>query len=265
VAAQQVGVTPSALSQGLAELERRVGVPLFERQGRRRVLAPSARQVLDHAEAVVSRTRDLARWAARRREGSAGQLRLGMIDVAAVHHYPDVLAGFRAARPDVELRLTVAPSADLLADLGRAVLDLVVCVEPPGPLDGIAWSPLRTEPLAVYAPPEVRRAGPASRWGPWVTVPAGSHTRRVIATALAGAGARFDVVAESHQPEVLREMVRLGLGWTVLPVPQAETGDRPLRPARSTPLVERRLVLATRLDAVVDATAQALAESLRTS
>ena len=46
VAASQVGVSPSALSQGLAELERRVGVDLFERHGRRRLLRPSALPVL---------------------------------------------------------------------------------------------------------------------------------------------------------------------------------------------------------------------------
>ena len=51
-AAAHVGVTPSALSQGLAELERRVGVPLFAREGRRRILHPSARVVLDHARPV---------------------------------------------------------------------------------------------------------------------------------------------------------------------------------------------------------------------
>jgi len=48
-AAARLGVTPSALSQGLAELERRVGVPLFERDGRRRVLSAGATPVVDHA------------------------------------------------------------------------------------------------------------------------------------------------------------------------------------------------------------------------
>ena len=38
VAAERVGVSPSALSQGLGELERRIGVSLFEPDGRRRVL-----------------------------------------------------------------------------------------------------------------------------------------------------------------------------------------------------------------------------------
>jgi DNA-binding transcriptional LysR family regulator len=62
LAAQRVGVSPSALSQGLAELERRLGLPLFEAEGRRRVLRRSAAPALDHARRVVALTRDLMDW-----------------------------------------------------------------------------------------------------------------------------------------------------------------------------------------------------------
>ena len=249
-AAASLGVSPSALSQGLAELERRVGVPLFERVGRRRRLAPSARPVLDHAEAVVARTRDLARWAERARLGRVGTLRIGMIDAAAVHHFPETLRRFRADRPELDVRLAVAPSGELLARLLRAELDVVVCVAPPRPLEGIEADLLGEEPLAVHAPPGTD-LGPPAGWGPWVTFPMGSHTRLVIGTALAARGAPVDVVAESHQPEVLREMVRLGLGWTVLP-----GADAPR-------LTVRRLVVCRRAAAVPDTAALALVDDLR--
>lgn len=261
-AAATVGVTPSALSQGLAELERRVGVPIFERQGRRRIIAASAAEVLDHAEAVVARTHDLARWAVTRRAGRTGQVRIGMIDAAAVHHFPEVLRRFRRDRPDVDLRLTVAPSGALVADLRRAALDLVVCVEPVEAVEGVTWSALVVEPMRVYAPDDATAARPPAEWGPWVTYPVGSTTRRVIAAAVAQAGARFEVVAESNQPDVLREMVGMGLGWTVLPVSQAESGVTPLVPARVRPIAERRLVLARRTDTAVDPAIDALARVL---
>jgi DNA-binding transcriptional LysR family regulator len=96
-------------------------------------------------------------------------------------------------------------------------------------------------------------------WGPWVTFPDGSHTRAVIVAALRAAGAPIDVVAESHQPEVLREMVRLGLGWTVLPVVQA--GDL----HRVRPLGERRLVVARRHGAAPNPAADALIAALRSA
>ena len=114
-AAAGVGVTPSALSQGIAELERRLGVALFERDGRRRVPTRDHAEVLRYAEQTVAATRDLARWADGRRGGRSGRVRLGLIDAAATHHCRDVLREYRDARPDVELRLTVGPSSALLA------------------------------------------------------------------------------------------------------------------------------------------------------
>lgn len=261
-AAASLGVSPSALSQGLAELERRIGVKVFERHGRRRVIAPAAQEVLAYAEAVVARTRDLARWADHRRAGRLGQVRVGMIDAAAVHHFPDVLGRFRRARPDIDLRLSVAPSGALMTELRRAGLDLVVCVEPRSSIEDVAWTPLLAEPLKVYAPNVADASRPPRDWGPWVTFPQGSTTRGVIAEAVTQAGAPFEVVAESHQPDVLREMVGMGLGWTVLPVAQAESGAHPLTPARVKPLAQRYLVLARRTDTVVDPAVSALGEAL---
>jgi DNA-binding transcriptional LysR family regulator len=264
-AAAAVGVTPSALSQGLAELERRVGVPLFERRGRRRVLRPGAAEVVAHAERVLAATGDLARWAAASRAGRVGRVRIGMIDAAAVAHFPSVLRAYRRSHPGVQLHLTVAPSAELVAGLARGDVDLAVCVAPRDDPGGLAWTPLLREPLGVYRPESGSDAAVASSpasWGPWVTFPVGSHTRALIAEALRQAGVRFDVVAESHQPEVLREMVRLGMGWTVLPEVQAGTGAARLRRARPEPIVERNLVLGRRVDAPRSPPLDALAAAL---
>lgn len=254
VAAANVGVSPSALSQGLAELERRVGVALFRPDGRRRVLRDAAEPVLDHARQVVSLTSDLAGWAGRVRAATAGRARLGMIDVAAVDHYPEVLRAFRRDRPDVELTMSVAPSANLLADLRSGSLDVVVCVEPPVAVPGIEVSALRTEPIVVYAPAGTQ-VGEPNTWGPWVLFPAGSHTRHQIFEHLGRRGARLQVAAESHQASVLREMVGLGLGWTVLPA-ASETGDDLVR---GPVLFDRTLVVAQREGSVADPAADELA------
>jgi DNA-binding transcriptional LysR family regulator len=248
VAAAAVGVTPSALSQGLAELERRVGLPLFERDGRRRVLAASATPVLAHAREVLARTIDLARYAHQLREGRGGSLRVGMIDAAAVEHFSETLRHFRVHRPDLDLRLTVTSSAALLDLLRRAELDLVVCVEPPGVVESLVTTPLTSEALHVHAPDRRALGRQPGEWGPWVTFPVGAHTRLVIEQALRRVGAPFDVVAESHQPEVLREMARVGFGWTVLPPApgrRSTTG-----PAVGQHIADRRLVVARRAEAV---------------
>jgi len=259
-AAAHVGVSASALSQGLAELERRLSVTLFDREGRRRLVRDNAAPAVTHARQVLALTGELARWSDRIRTGQSGRLRLGMIDAAAVVHYPDQLQTFRAEHPQVELLLNVSPSAHLLELLVSGELDLVVCVQPPESLLGIETKPLMAEDLAVYGPPGVPERAP-STWGPWVLFPAGSHTRSVIVDELAQLGAPLDVVAESHQPEVLREMVHLETGWTVLPTSQGEHGDRPL--ANGHLLTTRQLVMATRDGSVRDPVVDELAETLR--
>lgn len=260
-AAKGLGVTPSALSQGLAELERRLGVELFERVGRRRVIAEQSEPVLAYARSVLAQTGDLGRWIERSQSGAAGSLRVGMIDAAAIGHYAQVLRSFQEDRPEVELTLRVAPSADLLRSLDAGDLDVAIVVRPKEQPPGIEWDVVMEEPLAVYAPPGVD-AGEPSTWGPWVSFNATSHTRQLIARAVAEAGAPFDVVAESNQPDVLREMVRLGMGWTVLPVIQAETEPAPLVRARPEPLLTRWLVAARRAGAVENARADSLVAAL---
>lgn len=255
-AAQQIGVTPSALSQGLAELERRLGVRLFERDGRRRTLRPNAAPALDHARRVLASTTALARWASDTAGGRAGGLRVGMIDAAATQHFPQVLRRFRDERPDVELHLVVRPSGELLDRLQRAELDVAVCVRPDQAREGIRTLDLIDDPLVVLAPPGTPDSISPEEWGPWVTFPEDSHTRAVIGRDLAAIGAPFEIIAESHQPEVLREMVRLGLGWTVLP---RLPGDEPFR---STPVGRRQLAVARRHDAPPDPLADELERQL---
>lgn len=256
-AAASIGVSASALSQGLAELERRIGVDLFERDGRRRRLRPTAQPVLDHARQVVGLTGDLMAWSDRVRTARTGEVAVGMIDVAAVERYPDVLRSYMAERPDVELRLTVAPSAGLLGDVLSGRLDLAVCVEPTEAVPGIATEPLQSEPIAIYAPAGTRIGRPAT-WGPWVLFPDGSHTRERIIERLRDVGAPLQVVADSHQPDVIREMVALGFGWTALPE-SSEAGDDLVR---GPDLFERQLVLARRAGSVTDPAADELASRL---
>lgn len=258
VAAASVGVSPSALSQGVAELERRLGIDLFEPVGRRRVLRASAAPVLDHARQVVALTRDVVTWADRLRSARSGAVRLGMIDVAAVVHHPEVVRAFRSERPDVQLVLSVAPSGALLDALRSGELDLAVCVEPPSPIAGIETEPLLAEPLSVMAPPGTR-IGPPAGWGPWVLFPDSSHTRQQVEAALRVLGASVLIAAESHQPDVLLQMVHMGLGWTVLPA--GAVGADAVTVGRK--LLERQIVLARRAGSVHDPAADELAERLR--
>jgi DNA-binding transcriptional LysR family regulator len=258
VAANRVGVSASALSQGLSELERRIGVDLFERDGRRRLVRTAAGPVLDHARQVVALTGDLVAWSDRVRSAATGSVRVGMIDVAAVVHFPDALAAFRGGHPDVDLHLTVAPSRGLLDQLRIGSLDVVVCVDPGAPVPGVRTEHVITESLVIVAPAGSAIGEPAT-WGPWVLFPDGSHTRAQVEARLAALGVPLHVAAESHQPDVLAQMVGLGLGWTVLPAVQVPSS---VAVTFGPTLLDRRLVVAWRDGSIRDPAADELLRRL---
>lgn len=245
-AASSLGVSPSALSQGVADFERRHGVRLFTSEGRRRVPYDHTATVVQYAERILADITELSRYLDQVGAGRVGRLRIGMIDIAAVHYFRDAVRTFRHTQPGVEVGFTVAPTGELLERLGRGELDVAICVDPEG-TGRFDATPLLRDELAVYAPATVMSPPPApSGWGPWMLFPTTSRTRTAIERRLRDIGAAIVVEMESHQPDVLCEMVRLGLGWTVLPVAQAEFGPNKLRRVMDEPLLTRTISAVTR-------------------
>lgn len=249
-AAERLGVSQPALSQALAALERHLGVPLFERAGRRRVLTEAGVEAARFASDVLGRASELGAWIAARRQGEAGSLAVGMIDAASLYLLPATIGAFRTAHPEVELRLLVDTSEALMDRLRRFELDLAFVIAPAG--DDLVAVPVRTEALHVYGPPG---AGPPGEDAAWALYPAGSHTRELIDEGLRRLGMTPRVMLESGNPQVLRQVVALGLGWSVLPEGVA-SGD--LDPAERGALVaERALLGVRRAGAAADARAEA--------
>lgn len=249
-AAEALQVSQPALSQALAEVERRLGVALFERAGRRQRPTAAGTEVLQFAEQVLARADDLRRRLDVYRGGAGGPLSLGMIDAASLYVLPRVVRRFRDAHPAVELRVVVADSNGLLARLRAFELDLAVVVGPVDEPDLCATELLR-EPLHVYRPE--RDTGDAR----WVLYPQGSRTRRIIDAAFARAGIRPVVTLESGNPQVLRQMVALGLGWSVLPPAIGEGGPAPEAVRRGDLLAERPLCAVRRRTSPPDPRADA--------
>lgn len=252
-AAERLHVSQPALSQALAALERRLGTPLFARDGRRRVLTEAGVEAARFAAEVLGRASELRAWLAARREGEAGTLSVGMIDAASLYVLPGAIRGFRAAHPGVQLRLVVDTSRPLMERVRRFELDLAFVIAPAAE-DLDAW-PVQTEALHVYAPAGAAQSPDAGT--EWALYPAGSQTRTRVDAGLRSLGITPRVTLESSNPEVLRQVVALGLGWSVLPAAVAEQGTPSLRAARRQQVAERTLLGVRRAGATPDARAEA--------
>lgn len=259
-AAEALNVSQPALSQALAEVERRLGVQLFEWEGRRRRFTPDGRLVLDFARQTLAHGSELTAQLLQRRRGDAGRLRLGMIDAGSLYLLPQAVATYRREHPEVELELVVAPSTDLEEQLRRYEIDLAFVVGDPGVEEEIERKFFTREELWIYAPAGSRgRAEEAD----WVLYPGRSHTRARIDDGLRERGLHPRVILESGNPQVLRQMVVLGMGWSVLPRAVAEVEGARLRRPRGGPLAARDVCVARHRSRSDDPRAAAFLELAR--
>src|SRR4030095_3417275 len=102
-AAARLHRVPSSVTTRVKQLEERLGVSLFRRQGRGLALPAPGRRLLEHAERLL-RMADAAEQEVR--SGVVrGVLRLGSLESTAGGRLPPILSAFHARYPDVSLEL----------------------------------------------------------------------------------------------------------------------------------------------------------------
>lgn len=104
-AARELHRVPSAITYLVRGLEDALDVTLFERRGRRSVLTPEGRRVLESARDVLAPARALAHTAAELASGWAPELHV--VTDASLPFAPIIAALERFAAPDVPTRLRV--------------------------------------------------------------------------------------------------------------------------------------------------------------
>jgi len=107
-ASKALGRAQPTLGRHIAELERQLGVVLFERTGRGLVPTPAALQLADAARAMQAGADRLARGVAAASVELAGVVRISASQPVACHLLPRALAQIRSALPQVQLEIVVS-------------------------------------------------------------------------------------------------------------------------------------------------------------
>jgi LysR family transcriptional regulator for metE and metH len=238
-------LSQSALSHQLADLERRLGAAVFQRDGRRLVLTPAGERLRDAAIRILETVRlaeeEARNVASRRRE----VLRLSTECYTCYHWLPAVLRAFQGVRPTVEARIVVEVTRRPIPALLRGEIDIAIVSEPLHDRR-VRLTPLfRDELVAVVAPehPWARRryisgADFAEEHLIRHRVPVAKSTIWQEILRPAGVEPRMD--SEVELTEAILEMVKAGLGVTVLArwavAPQVKSGA-----LAAVPLGERGL------------------------
>lgn len=124
VAAREVGRTQSALSMQMQRLEADLGQGLLHRTGAGVRLTAAGERLLAHADALLARhdemLADMGGGALR------GAVSLGCPEDYSIAFLPELLRGFCALYPDVELRMVCAPTFELRPLLHRRSIDIAI-------------------------------------------------------------------------------------------------------------------------------------------
>jgi len=214
-------LTQSALSRQLADLERRLGAPLFQRSGRRMVATPAGERLIEAGREILDA---LARAEADARE-AAGKaealLRFSTECYTCYHWLPRVLTEFQSLYPRVEPRIVAAATRRPIQALLKGQIDLAV-VSCPARNRRVSEIPLFRDELAAVVP-----AG-----HPWASRPYVVAEDFVSEHVLLYSGSRADStlfrdvldparvtperVSRVELTEAILELVRAGMGVSLL-------------------------------------------------
>jgi DNA-binding transcriptional LysR family regulator len=222
-AADELGLTSAAVTQRLNRAERDWGVTLVTRTTRGAVLTPAGAVLAPYGD-VIDRQATAATAAFAGYKGeTAGRLRIGAFQAAALHLLPPALTALRHQHPDADLSIVDIPSDRAVDAVATGALDLAVFATydaPPSARPEVSITDLLTDPMVVVLPDDHRlaRSGTSPlrlqqvRDETWVLIRAGYSARAQFDQAARRAGFSPHVRFESESYDVVQALVATGIG-----------------------------------------------------
>ncbi|MEN5393694.1 LysR family transcriptional regulator [Stenotrophomonas sp. TWI377] len=220
-AGAQLALSQSATSAALNELESHLASPLFDRIGRRLVLNPQGRALLDPARALLVAAADLERLAGAG-QSSAGVLplllRLGASTTIGNYLLPSCVAALLADNPQAQVDLRIGNSADVVAAVQRLEVDLGL-IEGPCHESGLQVLPWQRDDLVIVAAPGTTPTCmdvAALAQARWLLREPGSGTREEVEQALLPHLHHFARAMQLASTEAIKQAAAAGLGLACL-------------------------------------------------
>jgi DNA-binding transcriptional LysR family regulator len=221
-AAREMHVTQPTVSSGVSELERSLGVKLFNRDSRHVALTTDGRLLLSYAIQVEDLLEEAGERLERRDLEPGEGFQFGAIDAAVIYLLPEILKEYMRSYPGVALKTQVAPSRYLVEDLlmNRSEFALI----------HLPYSHPKIETVPIYRDEMPLVVGSGHRFAhrdevdlaavveePLILFHADSVSRKVVDEKLAEAGLELGAVMELRSPEAMRKLVEAGVGISFLP------------------------------------------------
>ena len=225
-AAEALGYTQSTVTVHIQQLEEELGVPLFERAGRRMALTQVGEQALSQARELLLAAERLS---AVGQEGSSltGTLRVDMAETLLCYKMQPVIQKFRRLAPQVRLIIRSRNCLLIPENVRTGYCDLGVGYDMEWSREVLEVEPIGSYPLVLLASPEFAHPDfvtsgqhkPVSL----VTDEPDSIFRRELEEYLRRRSITLDATLELWSIETIKRCVMSNLGFTYLPRFSAET------------------------------------------
>jgi DNA-binding transcriptional LysR family regulator len=150
--AEKVHTVQSNVTAQIRALEEELGVPLFDRLGRRVTLTDAGRRFQPFAEKALA-AMELGQLAIRAGSEPSGPLRIGAPESILTYRLPPILRTMRQRYPHVEISFRPHLSETMGAELESGKLDLIICMCDAVSNPAIAYVALPPEKIVLVGQP----------------------------------------------------------------------------------------------------------------
>ncbi len=263
-AGEAIGLTQSAVSHSVKELEAEVGVRLLDRTTREVVLTDAGLRLANRVERLLDELQaallDVRSFGVQR----SGTVRVATSQTISAHLMPQCIAAGEREYPEIRIMLRDQAQQQVLHSVRNAEVDFGIVVDPVQAVDLECEAVLHEPFLLLCRDDHPFAAQQAVRWSALngcrlVLQDYASGSRPLIDSALRQQGVEAQVVQEIGHPATLFPMVAEGIGISIFPalaLPLPEGGR--LRVRRLVPEINRALMLVRRKNRSLTPAAEAI-------
>ncbi len=222
-AAEHLCIAQPSLSHAINQLEKELGVQLFERIGRNTSLTCFGEEFLSCAENVL-KTLDSGVAALKRSSRGAGTIRLGFLRVLGVQWLPSLAKEFSDSHPETDIHFTfhTGVTSELLKGLKAGHFDLVFSSYPPEDQDFLC-EPVAGQHLVLI----VSRDHPLAKFReinleetlkyPYIYFAQGSGVRYDVDRLFEKIGQKPKIAYETEEDQVIAGLTAQNFGISIVP------------------------------------------------
>jgi DNA-binding transcriptional LysR family regulator len=220
-AAQRLEISQPAVSLQMRQLERRLGIRLIDRVGRRVTATAAGEELLDHARRIDGAVMAALDAMTRHSEATVGRVRLGTGATACIYFLPPILRSLRSKFPGLDIVVSTGNTPAILKSIEENKIDIGL-VTLPAPGRAFEVRPVLDDEFVLLAQGAlVQHTGKITPAAvaklPLILYESGAHTRVLIDQWAMRTGISLKPVMELGSVEAIKEVVGAGLGCGVIP------------------------------------------------